>query len=765
MSGRGALRVLLAAAGGVLGGGAVAFVEASGESVAGDSVAMATMGVLAPIAAFVGAAVGVFATIVEPEGVRVPGDYVDLLGGDDPHVRARRAAAAPLAVAVAFVWSTSIAHVGQRLLSQGAPMVVGVELATIALALLIALLAVALAALPALARALAPRVAAQPTLIHGAMTGSIAALFAGAAFVAGIILGDAGGDGATPLAIFGVLKRRELDLRPLGHLAIIAVCAYALQLWLARRRGAGIVRGVLSVLLVTAALVLTVRESRALGRTPEVARAIERGPLAKVALTVLRRATDKDKDGFSALFGGGDCQDRDPRINPSAPEIPGDGIDNDCDGTDTPLPPPPPPKPPPPPLSAEERAAKQLKERTAALIDRDLNLVFITVDTLKIDTGFLGYKLPVTPNLDKLAAKSVVFERAYSLASYTGKSLGPMLIGKYPSETIRDGAHFTTYDEKNVFLAERLRDAGVRTTGAASFWYFKKTYGMAQGIDLWDMSASPYDYKAETDTTVTSEQLSNVAIKVLSDPDNTSKRFFMWVHYFDPHAQYMTHPGTPNFYVERGEGSWVKAAYDGEVWFTDKHLGRVIDFIESQPWGKDTAIVVTSDHGEAFGEHGVNWHGTDLWEPLVRIPLIIYVPGVVPHRIAKRRGSIDMVPTMLDVMRIPQPPAGELSGESMIADIVARPDEPSDERDVYIDMPPGPVVLMRRALIHGPTPGTKLFHRGANYYEMYDLAKDPEEGNDLMYDKARFREMLNALQEKRSRMKEIWVEPDPAERH
>ena len=169
--------------------------------------------------------------------------------------------------------------------------------------------------------------------------------------------------------------------------------------------------------------------------------------------------------------------------------------------------------------------------------------MLITVDTLRIDLGFMGYQRPVSPNLDALAARSTVFDRAYSMASYTGKSVGPTMIGKYPSETFRDGAHFDTYFAENTFLAERLQDAGFHTMGVVSHWYFKPKYGLAQGMDIWDMSAMPPDRRATSDSSVTSDALSDAAIRLLSNPANTSGRFFMWVHYFDPHANYVAAPG------------------------------------------------------------------------------------------------------------------------------------------------------------------------------------------------------------------------------
>jgi arylsulfatase A-like enzyme len=196
------------------------------------------------------------------------------------------------------------------------------------------------------------------------------------------------------------------------------------------------------------------------------------------------------------------------------------------------------------------------------------------------------------------------------------------------------------------------------------------------------------------------------------------------------------------------------------VWFTDKHVGRVLDYVESQPWGKRTAIVVTSDHGEAFDDHNMNWHGVEIWECLVRVPLLIYVPGLAPHHVPVKRSQVDLVPTLLDIMGVPEPEAGELSGRSLMGDLAPSPGASFEERDVYIDMPVGPFTGMRHALISGATPGTKLYHFGGDQFALFDLDADPGEKNDLSQsDPDKFHEMLDQFAQKRASMKEIVVEP------
>ncbi len=392
------------------------------------------------------------------------------------------------------------------------------------------------------------------------------------------------------------------------------------------------------------------------------------------------------------------------------------------------------------------------------------NVILITVDTLRADLGFAGYPRPVTPNLDGLAARSTVFERAYSLASYTSKSLGPMLIGRYCDETMRDSAHYTTYYPGNTFFAERAQAAGVRTLGAMCQRYFKWPTGLSSGFDVWDSSAI-VPGMTDDGNSITSDRLSDVALSLLADPANTSpsrddagapadaapdaltngsRRFFAWFHYYDPHSQYVHHEAAPDFSVLDAGGPARRDLYDEDVWFTDQQIGRLLDFIAEQPWSDNTSIIVTADHGEAFGEHGFYKHGRELWEPLIRVPLVVYVPGQAPRRVPVKRSAIDIAPTILDLLHVAVPP-GTLRGTSLLDDVRAPPDVGYAQRDVYVDMPAGPYNELRRALIYGPSPGMKLISYRDERYELYDLATDPTEEHDLSSDSEKKHEALERL--------------------
>jgi arylsulfatase len=127
-----------------------------------------------------------------------------------------------------------------------------------------------------------------------------------------------------------------------------------------------------------------------------------------------------------------------------------------------------------------------------------------------------------------------------------------------------------------------------------------------------------------------------------------------------------------------------------------------------------------------------------------------------------KRSTVDLVPTLLDLMGIAEPPSGELAGESLADDLEMKPSRAYRERDVYLDMPEGPFTHMRRAIIHGETPGLKLIHFGGRQYQLYDLATDPGENHDLAGDPDRLQPMVEALSAKRQTVREIYVAPEGA---
>jgi choline-sulfatase len=369
--------------------------------------------------------------------------------------------------------------------------------------------------------------------------------------------------------------------------------------------------------------------------------------------------------------------------------------------------------------SAATPASAEAPSTAKAAARGPLNVLLLSIDCLRQDMPWTGYPRPIAPHLTKLAAESVVYTHAYSVSSYTAKSVGAFLSSRYPSTLYRSGWFFTDYPTSNVFLAEALHDHGVRTMGVQGHLYFGRGKHLDQGFDEWELVPG-ITFDATTDKNVTSNKMTDIGIRLLSDPKNTSGPFFAWIHYTDPHDEYNKHPESPDF------GKDNRARYDSEVFFTDLHVGRLLEFAKKQPWWGKTAVIVTADHGEAFGEHGMYKHAFQLWEVLTRVPLLVYGPGIAPHRIEQNRSQIDLAPTILDLEGVATPPPSFV-GRSLVPEIFDG-SKAGDRDPIVLDLPEDSHNSQTRAIVRGTT---KLIVYGKNRYELYDLAADPGELKDL----------------------------------
>jgi arylsulfatase A-like enzyme/Tfp pilus assembly protein PilF len=304
-----------------------------------------------------------------------------------------------------------------------------------------------------------------------------------------------------------------------------------------------------------------------------------------------------------------------------------------------------------------------------------LSVLFLSIDTIRSDhVGCYGYKEVETPRIDKLAAEGVRFARAASVAPLTLPSHASMLTGQFPyRHRVRNNGTYRLPEGKET-LADRLRAEGYRTAGFVSAFVLDARFGLARGFDTYVDSLPP---ERESPLQrgipeVRAEVTIDRAIRWLEKKEG--KPFFLFVHLFDPHQPYEP----PEPFLTR----YASNLYDGEIAYTDREIGRLLDALERLRLADETLVVLVGDHGQGLGDHGEVTHGTFAYESTVRVPFIIRWPDHPAFREKPfRRGTVvesivrmvDAAPTILDLLGLPGMPEAE--GVSLVP-LLLDPDSP-----------------------------------------------------------------------------------------
>ncbi len=522
-----------------------------------------------------------------------------------------------------------------------------------------------------------------------------------------------GPDATGMFGFVGLLRKDGLGAGPLvSLLALTLVSAVLLWPLLKNKHLALLVVAAMAIVLGVAGPPLA---AWIVKRTPSALEVLDSSDgFISVLLKAGRRFSDGDGDGHGTWLGGRDCDDSNQDVYPDAREIPGNGIDEDCSGQDLDL------ASLKKPSEVKQNAPKK-KGLQRPNFPEDVSLLLITIDTLRWDApGFMGYERKVTPNMDRVAEKGVIYDRAYGLGSYTGQAIPPMLTGKYASELKRTDRHEVRIFREEVFAGELICGDEVHCAGFMSHFLFKPYYGWSQGFDEWTVVGAEPQGAGHIDKKYNSHMVANHTISWLEKPENTSGRFWLWVHFMDPHKEYLEHKGYKKFGNDR------RSRYDHELFYTDFHVGRMLDVFYKLPAAKRTVVIISADHGEAFNEHGRWCHGKELWEEIIRVPLAVTGPGIAKKHIARQTSHIDIFPTLLDFFGVPIPEG--IHGRSLLPDWLIGQELP--EKPVIADQPRNQFYETRRVYIKD---GWKLHHLpDTGRYRFYRITDDYERGDSLV---------------------------------
>ncbi|MCA9607356.1 MAG: sulfatase-like hydrolase/transferase [Myxococcales bacterium] len=411
----------------------------------------------------------------------------------------------------------------------------------------------------------------------------------------------------------------------------------------------------------------------------------------------LIRLTDRDGDGFSFAFGGGDCDDSDPDVYPGAPDPAGDGIDADCfagDGAP----------------AVAELGDGRFGEVPDALPERP-NVLFVSVDALRPDhLGHRGYPRDTSPNIDAFAATAVRFDGTHASSTRSIRSMSSLMTGLYPSQ-IHYGQEleWTGLDPENETLAEVLAGRGWQTAATIGSGYFERAHGFFQGFR----------------EVVQREETSRSAVvdRGLSMMGRLAQRedpWLLWVHLMNVHQPYLGDGHASRF------GDELMDQYDEEVALADEQVGRLLEGLEQRGLSDRTIVVLWSDHGEAFGEHGAFGHTTTLYEEELRAVAMIRAPGVAPRVVRERSGLIDLFATVLNLVRRPAP--RPVASRSLVPLMTGEADTLGERVLIAEILPDGRFPFDRKCILRGRWKLHWWVREGR--VALFDLEADPEERRD-----------------------------------
>ena len=342
-------------------------------------------------------------------------------------------------------------------------------------------------------------------------------------------------------------------------------------------------------------------------------------------------------------------------------------------------------------IAISERASRTTARREAGGAESEVgNVLFLVVDTMRADhLASYGYEGSSTPNLDRFAEDAVRFDQAFTNSSWTRPSFASILSGRLPSS---HGvmAKSDALPDAVTTLPEALRTAGYSTAGYVTNFNVAPYFNFHQGFDQYvylepefvlgadDASAKlllmqfirqriekmrAMQGEVLPGTAYQDAETVNAAVTGWIDRQPASP-WFLFVGYMDPHDPYFAHPYDGSGYAraahqhpDPSEAAALRELYDGEIRYWDEELGKLLEGLRERGLYDALTIVVTSDHGEEFNEHGGFWHGTTLYDEQVRVPLFVKLPEnrrggtVVRHWVQ----SIDLMPTVLKLLEVPIP--------------------------------------------------------------------------------------------------------------